>query len=157
MNRRKCVAASLSSAAEQGPISQASPVIPLSTPARMLLGAAWFGAALTSLADSALSSSSFHHSGLATSLHSSCCSVSKVLAVARAHARVSPRPPFLPLHKLIIDITVPPSHTNIPTLRFRYQTFLLRGLARPLGVSSGWVDPRQHGVVILLLISVSIQ
>ena len=26
-----------------------------------------------------------------------------------------------------------PSHTNIPTPRFRYQTFLLRGLARPTG------------------------
>ena len=68
--RSKCVAASLSSAAERGPAPQVL-YRPLSTPARMRLAALSFGAALTTLADSALSPSSFHHSGLATLAHSS--------------------------------------------------------------------------------------
>ena len=45
-----------------------------------------FGAALTTLADSALSPSSFHHSGLATSAHSDCRSMQKALAVACAQS-----------------------------------------------------------------------
>eukprot|EP00964_Phaeocystis_antarctica_P088905 scaffold56607_cov60-Phaeocystis_antarctica.AAC.1 len=42
------------------------------------------GAALAILADSALSPSSFHHSGLATSSHTSCISMLKAHAVASA-------------------------------------------------------------------------
>eukprot|EP00964_Phaeocystis_antarctica_P124578 scaffold88220_cov54-Phaeocystis_antarctica.AAC.3 len=71
-----------SSAAERGPTSQAlvrSP--PPSTIARMRLGPNPFGAALTTLADSALSPSSFHHSGLTTSAHTSSRSMSKAFAV----------------------------------------------------------------------------
>eukprot|EP00964_Phaeocystis_antarctica_P039777 scaffold22752_cov52-Phaeocystis_antarctica.AAC.4 len=49
----------------------------------MKLAACSFGAALITLADSALSPSSFHHSGLATSAHSSRRSLSKAFAVAR--------------------------------------------------------------------------
>eukprot|EP00964_Phaeocystis_antarctica_P015299 scaffold8462_cov64-Phaeocystis_antarctica.AAC.2 len=48
------------------------------------MAASSFGAARTTLADSALSPSSFHHSGLATSSHSGSRSKSKALAVARA-------------------------------------------------------------------------
>ena len=65
--RSKCVAASLSSAAERGPSSQTPLHRPLSTVARTWWVTKSFGAALTTLADSALSPSSFHHSGLATS------------------------------------------------------------------------------------------
>jgi len=43
------------------------------------------GAALTTLADSALRPSSLHHSGLATSPHASCISMLKANAVAFAH------------------------------------------------------------------------
>eukprot|EP00964_Phaeocystis_antarctica_P076108 scaffold47032_cov66-Phaeocystis_antarctica.AAC.3 len=52
----------------------------------MLCALASFGAALTTLADSALSPSSFHHSGLATSAHSFRTSVSKASAVALAQS-----------------------------------------------------------------------
>eukprot|EP00964_Phaeocystis_antarctica_P097110 scaffold63296_cov60-Phaeocystis_antarctica.AAC.1 len=45
-----------------------------------------FGAARRTLADSALSASSFHHSGLATSAHCSSRSLSKVCAVACAQS-----------------------------------------------------------------------
>eukprot|EP00964_Phaeocystis_antarctica_P125221 scaffold88848_cov60-Phaeocystis_antarctica.AAC.2 len=82
--RSKCVAAFMSSAAERGPASQA-PQGPLSTRARIWLALASFGAALTTIADSALSSPSFHHSGLATSAHSSCVSMWKAADVAFAH------------------------------------------------------------------------
>eukprot|EP00964_Phaeocystis_antarctica_P018262 scaffold10109_cov57-Phaeocystis_antarctica.AAC.4 len=82
--RSKCVAASLSSATERGPASQRPPLRPRSTQARMPLAGPSFGAALATLADSALSPSSFHHSGLATSAHSSRFSRSKALAVATA-------------------------------------------------------------------------
>ena len=81
--RSKCVAASLSSAAERGPTSQARHR-PASTSARIWLATRSSGAALTTLADSALSPSSFHHSGLATSAHASCLSMSKAAAVASA-------------------------------------------------------------------------
>eukprot|EP00964_Phaeocystis_antarctica_P047222 scaffold27313_cov85-Phaeocystis_antarctica.AAC.2 len=81
--RSKCVAASLSSAAEGGPASQASHC-PVSTMARIWLASTSSGAALTTLADSALSSLSFHHSGLATSAHSCFASISKARAVASA-------------------------------------------------------------------------
>ena len=43
-----------------------------------------FSAARKTLADSALSASSFHHSGVAASLHSSSRSTSKAFAVALA-------------------------------------------------------------------------
>ena len=79
--RSKCVAASLSSAAERGPASQ-TPHRPHSTKARILWAITSSGAALTTLADSALSPSSFHHSGLATSAHASCTSEMKACAVA---------------------------------------------------------------------------
>ena len=59
--RSKCVAASMSSAAERGPASQAGDC-PHSTVARIRLACRSSGAALTTLADSALSLSSFHHS-----------------------------------------------------------------------------------------------
>eukprot|EP00964_Phaeocystis_antarctica_P039870 scaffold22792_cov64-Phaeocystis_antarctica.AAC.2 len=59
-DRSKCAAASLSSAAERGPASQAL-CIPLSTYARMSIAVAMFGAARNTLADSALSPSSVHH------------------------------------------------------------------------------------------------
>ena len=79
----KCAAASMSSAADRGPGSQ-----PLhyrqSTLARIACAGPSFGAAFTNLADSALSSSSFHHSGLATSLLSSSRSMSKAYTVALA-------------------------------------------------------------------------
>ena len=52
--------------------------------ARILSAAPSFGAALTTLADSALSSLSFHHSGLATPAHSSSFSMSKADVVASA-------------------------------------------------------------------------
>eukprot|EP00964_Phaeocystis_antarctica_P019642 scaffold10841_cov57-Phaeocystis_antarctica.AAC.1 len=81
--RSKCVAASLSSATERGPASQA-PHSPLSTRARTWLASSSSGAALTTLADSALSPSSFHHSGLATSAHTFFPSMLKAIAVARA-------------------------------------------------------------------------
>eukprot|EP00964_Phaeocystis_antarctica_P161077 scaffold133127_cov48-Phaeocystis_antarctica.AAC.1 len=83
--RSQCVAASMSSAAERGPACQESHRHrPVSTIARIPLAATSFGAALTILTESALSSSSFHHSGLATSAHSSCLSRSKAFAVAAA-------------------------------------------------------------------------
>eukprot|EP00964_Phaeocystis_antarctica_P059456 scaffold35300_cov63-Phaeocystis_antarctica.AAC.1 len=82
-DRSKCAAASLSSAAERGPTSQAR-YAPLSTIARMSSADSSFGAARKTFADSALSPSSFHHSGLATSVHSSVRSVSKASAVACA-------------------------------------------------------------------------
>eukprot|EP00964_Phaeocystis_antarctica_P090185 scaffold57671_cov48-Phaeocystis_antarctica.AAC.1 len=82
--RSKCVAAFLSSAHERGPASQPAHR-PLSTEARISWAWTSFGAALTTLADSALSPSSFHHSGLATSAHTSSLSMSKAAAVARAH------------------------------------------------------------------------
>ena len=84
-DRSQCAAASMSSAAERGPTSQAPPSDLLSTQARMLCALSSFGNALTTLADSALSPSSFHHSGLATSAHSSCRSLSKAAAVAFAY------------------------------------------------------------------------
>eukprot|EP00964_Phaeocystis_antarctica_P132895 scaffold97047_cov54-Phaeocystis_antarctica.AAC.3 len=83
-DRSKCVAAFLSSAAERGPTSKEPYAIPLSTNARMLLACVSFGATLTTLADSAVSPSSFHHSGLATSAHSFVFSRSKAFAVAFA-------------------------------------------------------------------------
>ena len=69
-DRSQCAAASLSSAAERGPAAQ-TPHPPLSTKARMALADASFGTARKTLAESALSPSSLHHSGLATSSHSS--------------------------------------------------------------------------------------
>eukprot|EP00964_Phaeocystis_antarctica_P064832 scaffold39038_cov62-Phaeocystis_antarctica.AAC.1 len=83
--RLKCVAASLSSATERGPTSQA-PFRPPSTSARMWWACSSSGAALTTLADSALIPSSFHHSGLATSSHTSCTSRLKANAVANAQS-----------------------------------------------------------------------
>eukprot|EP00964_Phaeocystis_antarctica_P039238 scaffold22445_cov73-Phaeocystis_antarctica.AAC.10 len=80
--RSKCVAASLSSAAERGPDSQPTQ-FPRSTIARIWLAASSSGAALTTLADSTLSPSSFHHSGLATSAHAFCVSMLRANAVAR--------------------------------------------------------------------------
>ena len=71
------------SATTRDPRSQAPPC-PLSTAARIWLAPKSFGAALTTLADSALSSSSFHHSGLATSAHASSFSMLKARAVAIA-------------------------------------------------------------------------
>eukprot|EP00964_Phaeocystis_antarctica_P090375 scaffold57810_cov66-Phaeocystis_antarctica.AAC.4 len=73
------------SATTRDPRSQAPPC-PLSTAARIWLAPKSFGAALTTLADSALSSSSFHHSGLATSSHSSRVSMSKAHAVVTAQS-----------------------------------------------------------------------
>eukprot|EP00964_Phaeocystis_antarctica_P136981 scaffold101467_cov55-Phaeocystis_antarctica.AAC.1 len=58
---------------------------PISTTARIWLAAISFGAALKALADNALSSSSFHHSGLATSAHTFRVSMLKAIAVALAH------------------------------------------------------------------------
>eukprot|EP00964_Phaeocystis_antarctica_P063352 scaffold38018_cov59-Phaeocystis_antarctica.AAC.5 len=79
----KCVAASLSSAAERGPASQAPPH---RTIARISLVIQSFGATLTTLADSALSPSSFHHSGLTTSSHTFRAKLLKARAVAVAHS-----------------------------------------------------------------------
>ena len=84
--RSKCVAASLSSAAERGPASQARHR-PLSTIARIWLACAASGDALTTLADSALSPSSLHYSGLATSAHASWNSMRNACAAALAHSR----------------------------------------------------------------------
>eukprot|EP00964_Phaeocystis_antarctica_P014449 scaffold7957_cov55-Phaeocystis_antarctica.AAC.2 len=90
VDRSKSVAASSNSAAERGPASQALYDTPPSTSARMLIADSSFGAARKTLADSALSSSSFHqHSGLATSQHSLCCSISKAFAVASAQCAES--------------------------------------------------------------------
>eukprot|EP00964_Phaeocystis_antarctica_P002332 scaffold1204_cov51-Phaeocystis_antarctica.AAC.1 len=75
----------MSSAAERGPTSRTPPHRPISTNARTSLAFISSGAALTTLADSALSPSSFHHSGLATSAHSSRASMLKAAAVASAH------------------------------------------------------------------------
>eukprot|EP00964_Phaeocystis_antarctica_P074967 scaffold46200_cov66-Phaeocystis_antarctica.AAC.2 len=52
----------------------------------MLCALSWFGAAVTTLADSALSPSSFHHSGLATSAHSFHRSTPKACVVAFAQS-----------------------------------------------------------------------
>eukprot|EP00964_Phaeocystis_antarctica_P141867 scaffold106998_cov60-Phaeocystis_antarctica.AAC.5 len=82
--RSKCSTHFLSSVAERGPASQAT-VDPRSTPARITLAFALSGAALITLADSALSPSSFHHSGLATSAHTSDVSIPKPNAAASAH------------------------------------------------------------------------
>ena len=82
--RSKCAAAFLSSAAERGPASLTGHC-PRNTAARIWLACASPGAALTTLAYSALSPSSFHHSGLATSAHSSSVSMLKAHAVACAH------------------------------------------------------------------------
>ena len=84
-DRSKCAAASSSSAAERGPANQALD-IQLSTIARMVMVGSLFGNALTTIADSALSPSSFHHSGLATSAHASCISVMQASVVACAHS-----------------------------------------------------------------------
>eukprot|EP00964_Phaeocystis_antarctica_P066931 scaffold40501_cov65-Phaeocystis_antarctica.AAC.2 len=75
----------MSSAAERDPGSHALHC-PLSTTARISWPTPSSGAALTTLADSALSPSSFHHSGLATSSHASCISISKASAVASAQS-----------------------------------------------------------------------
>ena len=56
--------------------------------ARMSSAASSFGAARKTLADSALSASSFHHPGLAASAHSVSRSLSKADAVARAQPSV---------------------------------------------------------------------
>eukprot|EP00964_Phaeocystis_antarctica_P133119 scaffold97288_cov69-Phaeocystis_antarctica.AAC.3 len=77
------LAAFLSSAAERDPASQA-PHRPLSTSARISFASILSGAALTTLADSALSPSSFHHSGLATSAHAPFASTLKAADVATA-------------------------------------------------------------------------
>ena len=84
--RLNLLAASLSSAAEgRGPTTQAlCAQCPLSTTARIMFVSTRFGAAPTTLADSALSPSSFHHSGLTTSLHSFIFSMSKAADVACA-------------------------------------------------------------------------
>ena len=79
------VVAFLISAAERGSTSQAAHV-PLSTAARMVLATVSFGAALTTLADSALSASSFHHSGLTASAHRLFRSKSKAIVVASAQS-----------------------------------------------------------------------
>eukprot|EP00964_Phaeocystis_antarctica_P057635 scaffold34122_cov69-Phaeocystis_antarctica.AAC.1 len=83
--RSKCVPASLISADERGPATQAAHR-PLSTYARIRLAAASAGAAFTTFADKALSPSSFHQSGLAASSHSVCRSRSKAFAVAATHS-----------------------------------------------------------------------
>ena len=83
--RLNLLAASLSSAAEGAPTTQALYAqCPLSTTARIMFVSTRFGAAPTTLADSALSPSSFHHSGLTTSLHSFIFSMSKAADVACA-------------------------------------------------------------------------
>ena len=74
----------MSSAAERGPASQ-EPHAAYSTSARIKVVSWSFGNALTTVADSALSPSSFHHSGLATSAHASRTSMLKACAVALAH------------------------------------------------------------------------
>ena len=79
--RSQCAAASLSSSAERGPTSQV-PASPLTIQARMKLAYVSFGTARNTLADSVLSSSSFYHSGFATSAHSSSRSMPKAFAVA---------------------------------------------------------------------------
>ena len=88
--RSKCVAASMTSAAERGTASKVRKDIPhtSSTQAphkqpKMSVADSVFR---TTLADSALSPSSFHHSGLASSLQSSCISMSKARAVACAQS-----------------------------------------------------------------------
>ena len=64
-----------------------APHSPCSTLARMLLATTEsFGATLTTLADSAFSSWSFHHSGLATSSHEFWISTSNASAKASAHS-----------------------------------------------------------------------
>ena len=68
-DRSKCAAASLSSAADRGPSSQAQALPnPRSTNARMVTAVESFGAALTTLADSALSPSSHDPLGASTPL-----------------------------------------------------------------------------------------
>ena len=88
LDRSKYAAASLSSAAERGSGFEAPTLrlSPLSTKARTLMAFSSFGAALTTLADSVLSPSSFHHSGLATSAHTSVRNMQKALAVASAQS-----------------------------------------------------------------------
>eukprot|EP00964_Phaeocystis_antarctica_P124377 scaffold88044_cov75-Phaeocystis_antarctica.AAC.7 len=84
VDRSKCAAARLSSAAERGPTSQTQPHNPLSTIASMRCAPSYFGAAATTHADSALSPSSFHHLGLATASHAFSRSRSKADAMACA-------------------------------------------------------------------------
>eukprot|EP00964_Phaeocystis_antarctica_P139865 scaffold104660_cov60-Phaeocystis_antarctica.AAC.4 len=79
--RSKCVAAFLSSAREQGP---AAP--PRSASARMTWDPSSFGIAFKTLADITLRPLLVHHSGLTTSAHSSCRSISKADAVTTAQS-----------------------------------------------------------------------
>eukprot|EP00964_Phaeocystis_antarctica_P020332 scaffold11233_cov59-Phaeocystis_antarctica.AAC.4 len=83
--RSKCSAASTSSAAERCRTSHTLKCSPLSRIARMLCARTSFGAAFTTLADSALRPSSFHHSGLVTSAQTFSRNKSKAAAAARAH------------------------------------------------------------------------
>jgi hypothetical protein len=76
------------SAADRGPAFQA-PRPPPSTKPRIRRASTSSGAALTTLADSALSPSSFHHSGLATSAHAPCISMLKATAAACAQCTES--------------------------------------------------------------------
>eukprot|EP00964_Phaeocystis_antarctica_P111517 scaffold75867_cov34-Phaeocystis_antarctica.AAC.2 len=115
--RSKCVAASLSSAAERGPASQRPPHIPLSTNARMASAASSFGAARTTLADSALSPSSFHHSGLATSAHSFFARAWNVFAVASAQrSEPTGRRSFASRNRCVASTTCPELQSTVARL-----------------------------------------
>eukprot|EP00964_Phaeocystis_antarctica_P065091 scaffold39217_cov62-Phaeocystis_antarctica.AAC.2 len=127
--RSKCAAASLNSAAERGPASQASD-IPLSNIARMLCALTSFGAALTTFADSALSPSSFHHSGLATSAHSSCFSMSKALAVALAQPfEPTGRRSLASRNRCAASTLCPEASSVTPRLRYASGSSGLRAMA----------------------------
>eukprot|EP00964_Phaeocystis_antarctica_P139882 scaffold104667_cov72-Phaeocystis_antarctica.AAC.13 len=96
----------------------------------MLLAPSSFGAALITLADSALSPSSFHHSGLATSAHSSSRSVSKASAVALAQ----PSDPtcqrsLASRYRCAASTSCPDSESALPRLKYAKGSSGFRAMA----------------------------
>ena len=117
--RSKCAAAAVSSTAERGPAFHALH-FPISTHARMQCAFAKVGAAFTTLADNALSPSSLHHSGLATSVHSCVFSRSKACAVASAQLPEPTGQRFLASRNRYI--TAERLHEHDPWLRLTWST-----------------------------------
>eukprot|EP00964_Phaeocystis_antarctica_P045181 scaffold25995_cov70-Phaeocystis_antarctica.AAC.1 len=124
------MAASLASAAERGSCSpQAGPPLsPLSTVARMPLAAALFGNALTTLTDSALSPSSFHHSGLAVSSNSLSKSMASAVAFAQSSEPTGQRS-LASRHRCAASTLCSEVESTIPRLRYASGSSGLRAMA----------------------------
>eukprot|EP00964_Phaeocystis_antarctica_P028382 scaffold16007_cov65-Phaeocystis_antarctica.AAC.2 len=96
----------------------------------MVLALASFGAALTTLADSALSSSSFHHSGLATSAHSFCISMSKAHAVACAqYSEPTSRRSLASRYRCAASTLCPELASTLPRLKYAVDSSGFRAMA----------------------------